>query len=110
MTAADGFKGHAWVFEGVANYICKRMKETYYRDGTSSIEIVSRSISHDLLYCNWGWNGDYNGYFSKDCINPNCEMNEDGYGTDNENGETPNDDYQHSGSYDWNFRLVTYNL
>ena len=108
ITAADGFKGHAWVFEGVANYICKRMKETYYRDGTSSIEIVSRSISHDLLYCNWGWNGSWNGYFSKDCLNPkNSRMDQDIY----EDGEgSPDDEYQNESSFDWNYKLVIYNL
>ena len=101
MTAADGFKGHAWVFEGVANYICKRMKETYYRDGTSSIEIVSRSISHDLLYCNWGWNGIGDGYYNKGVFNTaerqwlDTTIDRDVMPTNHHN-------------YTWAFRLVTF--
>ena len=106
VTAADGFKGHAWVFEGVAGYTYTHYVVTTYEDGTTNRQIVSQSRTHDLLYCNWGWGYGLNGYFSKDCINPNSMMDTGGY----DEGETPNDDYQHSGSYDWNFRLVTYNL
>ena len=106
VTAADGFKGHAWVFEGVAGYTYTHYVVTTYEDGTTNSQIVSQSRTHDLLYCNWGWNGSWNGYFSKDCINPNSIMDTGGY----DDGETPNDDYQRPGSYNWNFRLVTYNL
>ena len=106
VTAADGFKGHAWVFEGVAGYTYTHYVVTTYEDGTTNRQIVSQSRTHDLLYCNWGWGYGLNGYFSKDCINPNSIMDTGGY----DDGETPNDDYQRPGSYNWNFRLVTYNL
>ena len=37
VTAADGFKGHAWVFEGVAGYTYTHYVVTTYEDGTTNL-------------------------------------------------------------------------
>ena len=107
VTAADGFEGHAWVFEGIAHYTRMKDKVIYYEDGTTSTVNVSKSVTHDLLYCNWGWGDGWNGYFSRSCLNPYSDkMDEDGYSDE----EKPDDSYRSSGAFHWNFKLVTYNL
>ena len=62
--------GHTWIIDGA----------DYVEDKTSG------AISY-MYHCNWGWNGNHNGYFASDCFDP--------YG---------------KGCYNWHFRLITYDI
>lgn len=57
--------GHSWVIEGA-------------------------QADHSMLYCNWGWYGASNGYFSKDCFTVGV--------------------YDTVDSYSKHFRVITYNV
>lgn len=70
--------GHAWVIDGEWN-------------------------GH--FHCNWGWNGDWDGYYAKHNYFPisgrACRDSKD-------SGDTDSSVAHHD--FDWNFRLITYNL
>lgn len=111
ITAADGFEGHAWVFERVADYLYVAEKTTIYKDGTEETERIGAVNECKLLYCNWGWDGSCNGYFSQICLNPDSiivNYNEDG--DDDDEYNNPEDSYIENGRFDWNYKLVTYDL
>ena len=79
ISAAHNLSGaHSWVIDG-AKY----------------------SYSTYLLHFNFGWHGDCNGYFSRDCLNPT-----QGYQYDN--GSSVSQYYNHT--YNWNFRVITYDI
>lgn len=52
------YSGHAWVVDGVA---VKSMYVDSYGNGESLPELYK--ITKNLIHCNWGWNGNNNGYF-----------------------------------------------
>lgn len=64
------WNGHTWIIDG-ADYIKDKTAET---------------VSY-MYHCDWGWEGNHNGYFSSDCFDP-----------------------QGKGKYNWHFRLITYDV
>lgn len=64
-------EGHFWVIDGY------QMQNLVGNNGT-----VYNSMT--LLHCNWGWNGDYDGYFSSGVFNPGNQ------------------------NFNWWFRMITY--
>ena len=53
--------GHAWVVDGYA------IKSLYYYDTiigwNGELIEIRRKLYQNLIHCNWGWNGNCNGYF-----------------------------------------------
>lgn len=47
------------------------------------VDGINKTHSSCLIHCNWGWNGFQNGWFSKNCINPNVGVPYDAGGTVN---------------------------
>lgn len=47
------------------------------------VDGINMTASSCLIHCNWGWNGSKNGWFSKNCINPNVGTPYDAGGTVN---------------------------
>ena len=73
---------HAWVVDG---YIYSRVGTEYYEykpvnSGTiTTYDYVlthSTVVTTNLLHCNWGWNGTYNGYFT---VLNSCSVGSDVY-------------------------------
>lgn len=67
------YGGHAWVADGTLIQECEVV--THETDGymADSVydEIIDTSIeTRTLLHCNWGWDGDCNGYFSPYVFTP----------------------------------------
>ena len=61
---------HAWVVDGYTR-IGVTKRECIKPDGQLLWTELSRNYeSYHYLHCNWGWNGDCNGYFSSSVINP----------------------------------------
>ena len=75
ISAAHGLEGHSWVIDG----------GKYYQ-------------GRYMLHCNWGWNGDSNGYFSLSCFNPS------------EGAEYDSTHSTDGTQYNWHFRLITYDI
>ena len=58
-------KGHAWVIDGMIN---RRRKVEVFTDG----ELTKSYYQYEqLLHCNWGWNGLYEGYYNNGAFNTN---------------------------------------
>lgn len=51
---------HAWVLDGTLS--CTYAKIEYYRGNP---RLTERMVYNDLLHCNFGWEGEYNGYYQK---------------------------------------------
>lgn len=66
---------HAWVITG---WRTTTTTTTYYRETTRK-KCCSQMSSTDYVECNWGWDGDYNGYFQSGIFRPN---NKDFYSYD----------------------------
>ena len=76
------WEGHSWVIDG-AQY--------------------SPNNSY-LLHFNWGWEGDCNGYFHVNCLNPVAAAFYD------EPYNTLNTDPYYDDEYNWHLRVITYNI
>lgn len=51
---------HAWVLDGTLS--CTYAKIGYYRGNP---RVTERIVYNDLLHCNFGWNGECNGYYQQ---------------------------------------------
>lgn len=60
--------GHAWVADGGL----VRSMYVYMESPNGIMELIRANVQH-LLHCNWGNNGDYNGYFVVDALKPDEE-------------------------------------
>ena len=80
---AKVFSGHAWVIDGYMKR--KRVAST----GTISER-------QTLVHCNWGWNGNCNGYFTSGVFKTNEAKISDGF------GQTADNKYWHA------FNTITY--
>ncbi len=68
MSAIAGlFGGHAWVIDGYT--------KREYVSNTGHVK-----DTQTLIHCNWGWNGDCNGYYTSGIFNTRKATSYDGYG------------------------------
>ena len=93
---ANTLKGHTWIVDGHIKQIREGRKV-----GEESGDFHGTvGESREFVHCNWGWNGNYDGYFYP--------------GIFNENKPAPYRDQtkssQGTGSYERFYRIITYNL
>ena len=76
FTAATPLSGdrHAWVIDGYkyGYYLTDVFMDVYDANG-NLIRGYYLGVEHEyhtLAHCNWGWDGDGNGYFLNDCYSP----------------------------------------
>ncbi len=91
------FGGHAWVIDG---YIDRsRTKKGYNSIGTL---IKTDTETQHLMHCNFGWQGECNGYYVSGIFNTkNGSTEREGY--ENNWGSTSNS------NFNWAFHIITYN-
>lgn len=90
-----------------ASYMIRDNKPVYldgsdFQHGTGHAWVLDGEWGN-YFHCNWGWNGDWDGYYAKHNYFPvsyreGCDSTDPG--TTNESVENQD--------YDWNFRMVTY--
>ncbi|MCM1151151.1 MAG: C10 family peptidase [Alistipes sp.] len=94
--------GHAWVIDGYGRY--ENTVKTY-----RGSELINTKVQKKLLlHCNWGWGGDYDGYFASKVFDAKNPVIEDKEETEGENSDTPETRGENSRNYTWWFRIVTY--
>lgn len=79
----DNNGAHAWVVDGYKDqrYTVHQISRWYrYLGGDSPHELVatdtlsSNIYTKDYVHCNWGWNGDNNGWFYDKIFTPNVDL------------------------------------
>ena len=81
---SSALSGHSWVIDG-ARYATTGQYQYSY-----------------LLHCNWGWAGDFDGYFSTGCFWPN-----DTSAIYDDTNQNQLSEYE---EYTWHYRLLTYDF
>ena len=63
---------HYWVFDGYFKQQYDRIAFRQDYEGGPWMEdhIVTKNVKHFYVHCNWGWDGDCNGYFSPRVLKP----------------------------------------
>lgn len=87
--------GHAWVIDGLYEFIITRTETL--GDGT----IISFPEETDYVHCNWGWGGNCNGYFFSGAFDTQEKQYEDDF-------PTPASSNTGSVSYDFSDNLNIY--
>lgn len=70
--------GHGWTIDGYVKQL--QIISTYYTDTNKLVS--TKTNSRDFVHCNWGWDGDYNGFFKNqvfDTNNPNANYDDEIY-------------------------------
>lgn len=64
--------GHAWVIDGFAERNRKRRRQVFAKDKKTGAQILITDKIYTeyskLLHNNWGWGGNYNGWFPEGCF------------------------------------------
>lgn len=85
----DFWGGHAWVIDGYH----KEIEKWYYADDNT----LYKTVTNYYVHCNWGWNGDLDGWFTSGLFDTTKEKE-----YDSEN----NSSYHRN--YSWWRRVITY--
>ena len=84
------YDGHAWNIDGYQRKAKTVRTKTYIYDemleGFRLISTVDHTYYSKLFHYNWGWNGNWNGWFAENCfdcttriMHPTRNANEDSY-------------------------------
>jgi hypothetical protein len=90
--------GHAWVIDG---YIDRSRTIKIFNTTTGAL-VSTTTEKEVLVHCNWGWQGNCNGYYTSGVFSP-------------ENGPAEREEYEarydaeSDRNYTWWFRMLTYN-
>ena len=94
--------GHAWVIDGYVKQL--QVINTYYTD----TDRLASTKTNDRRYfhCNWGWGGDYNGFFRNqvyDAMNPAANHDDEIYGAETTRATSGKEYY-----YQYQLKVIKY--
>ncbi len=58
-----GYSGHIWIVDGIAQYWGWQYREFIDPEGSGKYGLDRRWVETKLIHCNWGWDGESNGWF-----------------------------------------------
>ena len=85
----DYWGGHAWVIDGYH----KEIENWYFADNNQ----LYKTVTNHYVHCNWGWDGDLNGWFTSNLFDT---TKEEEYDSD--------ENSTFSRNYSWWRRVITY--
>lgn len=85
----DFWGGHAWVIDGYH----KEIEKWYYADDNT----LYKTVTNYYVHCNWGWNGDLDGWFTSGLFDTTKEKEYD----------SENNSFYYR-NYSWWRRVITY--
>lgn len=78
MSGADGLSGHSWVCDGFRTSSYNKEYFLYVVSVIPPLQYENTAVSHSVSYgsgnyyhMNWGWGGQYDGWYFGDVANPN---------------------------------------